>query len=64
MNQRIILFRDSHDKTTFAVVEFAGCPENELLARLRRAIRLWIETEQGHNAACRRGRGLQRRRPG
>ncbi len=50
MNQRIILFRDSHDETTFAVVEFAGCPENDLLARLRRAIRLWVETEEGHNA--------------
>jgi hypothetical protein len=50
MNLRVILPRDSHEETTFAVVEFAGCPGSELLARLRRAVRLWAETEEGQDA--------------
>jgi len=50
MNKRIIIHRDSCEATTFAVVEYAGCEEAELLARLRRALQLWAETEEGRSA--------------
>jgi hypothetical protein len=50
MNRRVIIPRDSHEETTFAVVEFAGCDEGELLDRLRQALRLWAGTEEGKHA--------------
>jgi hypothetical protein len=47
MNQRVIVPRASGEETTFAVVEFAGCAEAELLRRLRKAIRSWAESGEG-----------------
>ena len=51
MNQRMIIPRVSRDETTFAVVEFAGVPREQLKEAVQRAVSDWIEhSEEGQRA--------------
>ena len=51
MNQRMIIPRVSRDKTTFAVVEFAGVAREQLKEAIQIAVTDWIEhSEEGRRA--------------
>ena len=50
MNKQLIVPRDSHDEATFVVIDYAGCEQGQLLARLREAMQLWKKCVVGLEA--------------